>query len=113
MGIKGINMVNLVPQILKLEDIAISAEGQQRADAISKIESLTRTAVHQGTASYGLRVLSRFGYSENQLLKMAQCYNLEGQRFGILLGHPYDIDPPHLHFFYMQNGLNFKKVNID
>jgi hypothetical protein len=105
-------IANLTPEILRLENIAASATGSEKATALSKIDKITREAVDSGTVSYGLRVLSRFGYDEKTLREIANQYNSNGQWLGQQLGHPYDRNPPHLHFFHVVEGYSYRKIDL-
>lgn len=123
-------LLDRTSEILTLEDrigfktsviksLASKTEGRaapillQEIDAaINKILGIVGTTLHNGTASYGLKVLSNNGYTEEQLRELAQDYNNRGQEFATKAPHPYQIDPPHIEVFYMKKGIDFTKIDV-
>ena len=103
-----------------IESLASKTEGraaapillQQIDAAIDGIRGIVGTTLHNGTASYGLKVLSNNGYTEEQLRELAQDYNNRGQEFATTAPHPYQIDPPHIEVFYMKKGIGFTKIDV-
>ena len=112
--IQTVELVDLTPKILELESLAASATNPERAGSIiSKIDEIVKTTLHSGTVSYGLRVLSKHDYTEEQLQGLAQDYNKRGSEAGETLGAQYNIDPPKIKFFYMEKEGNFVKIDLD
>ncbi|MFH0867879.1 MAG: hypothetical protein V1831_01070 [Candidatus Woesearchaeota archaeon] len=110
-AMQTIELVDLTPKILELESLAASATNPKRV--ISKIDEIVRTTLHQGTVSYGLRVLSKHNYTQEQLQGLAQDYNKRGSEAGETLGAPYNIDPLKIKFFYMEKESNLVKIDLD
>ena len=107
-------------KISAIKSLASKTEGRAAAPillqevdaAIHDIRGIVETTLNNGTASYGLRVLSDKGYSEERLRGLAQDYNNKGQEFAKTAPHPYQIDVPHIDVFYIQNGFNFIQTPV-
>ena len=130
-AIQDLRLLDQTSKILTLEDridfktsviksLASKTEGRAAAPtllqeidaAINGIRGIVGTTLNKGTASYGLRVLSNNGYTEEQLRGLARDYNNRGQEFATTAPHPYQIDPPHIEVFYMKKGSGFTKIDV-
>ena len=56
-----------IGEILELQSSGLPAK--------SGIRCIVEQTTHKGTASYGLRVLSKLGASEEELIELAKAYN--------------------------------------
>ena len=93
--------------------VGLALKGRNNGDvpeinrAITGIQEIVTTSLNQGTVSYGIRVLSKWGYNnghynEEQLREMVNDFNDRGFELGAILGAPYHIDPPRIKYFWME-----------
>ena len=104
---------NLVDRTKDINNLAtLALKGWSNGDvpeisrAITGIQEIVATSLNQGTVSYGIRVLSKWGdgrYNEQQLLEIARDFNQRGSGLGSILGAPYDRDPPHINYLWMES----------
>lgn len=86
---------NQVKDILALQ----ASKGKSAAPDIEAILAATKNAP---TMSYGLRVLSEYGYGEAQLLAMARQYNARIRKETAQRTDAWLIDPPVISRFYVR-----------
>lgn len=80
-----------------------SAQAKDGKDAATRIEHIITHTTHRGTALYGLRVLSRFDYEDEVLLKLAREYNSRQTTRAAESVNPHLVDRQYITHIYVVN----------